>query len=369
MRKLARIERIDNIEPIEGADRIETAVVDGWKVVVSKDEGFSKGDLVVFFEVDAYLPIEPRYEFLRKYSYKKLDFKDGNPEGHRTEGFRLKTVRLRGVYSQGLVMPLTTFEPEIKKRFGCTSNDGWKGVEEGADLTADLDVKLFVKPIPMEQTGIVKGNIPFSIPVTEQERIQNLPEYFEEMEDIPFEETEKINGMSMTVYWKDGKFGVCKRNWELKEDDRNIMWRVARNLDLERALEGIGMNVALQGELAGEGIQGNTLGLAGQSYFLFDAWDIDNRRYLTGNERAKIFQELQGKCDIKHVPVINEEIKIFEEYSIDKMDDLISRASGKSLVTKGRAREGIVFKSTKLVNGQTASFKVVDNKYLLKHGG
>jgi len=380
-RKLARIEKIGEILPIEGADVIEAVIIGGWKVVVRKDEGFKKGDLVMFFEIDAYLPIEPRYEFLRKYSYKKLDFKDGNPEGLREEGFRLKTVKLRGVYSQGLVMPLTAFKDEIGKipislnvikdalsknlrvdNAGTLKFNVPLDSLVGMDFTGILDVKVFTKPIPIEEKGKVKGMLPFSIPETEQERIQNLPEYFEEMMDIPFEETEKVNGKSMTTYHNNGEIGVCKRNWELVDDDDNLYWKIAKDLDLEGKLKEMDLNIALQGEAAGEGINKNPLGLVGKHYFIFNIWDIEKRRFLTFGERIGIVNEL----GLEHVPIINEEIKIFQEYSIERMDDLVARSRGKSWVTTGKQREGIVFKSTVLINGQTVSFKVLDNKQVMK---
>ena len=98
-RKLATIETILNLEPIPEADRIETATVRGWKVVVQK--GLHKvGDKVIYCEIDSFLPEKPEYEFLRKGgSYKVL------ADGSR--GFRLKTIRLRGVTSQGIVFPLS----------------------------------------------------------------------------------------------------------------------------------------------------------------------------------------------------------------------------------------------------------------------
>ncbi len=98
-RKLASIRQISQLEPIEGADKIELATVDNWKVVVAKDVGHKVGDLVVYCEIDSFLPVKPEYEWLRKSSYKKLS--DG------TEGFRIKTVKLRSQLSQGLILPLS----------------------------------------------------------------------------------------------------------------------------------------------------------------------------------------------------------------------------------------------------------------------
>jgi len=108
-RKLATIRKVNEIKPIEGADMIELAIVDGWQCVVKKGE-FKPGDPGVYFEIDSYLPIEERYEFLRKSSYKKIP---DQLQGQRAEGFRLKTVKLRGQISQGLMLPPGYF-PRIK---------------------------------------------------------------------------------------------------------------------------------------------------------------------------------------------------------------------------------------------------------------
>ena len=71
-RKLATIRKINDLSPIEGADKIEVATVDGWKVVVAKDVGHKIGDWVVYCEIDSFLPIKEEFEFLRKSSYKKM---------------------------------------------------------------------------------------------------------------------------------------------------------------------------------------------------------------------------------------------------------------------------------------------------------
>ena len=64
-RKLASIQRVREILPIEGADAIELAVVNSWKIVTKKGE-FKPGDLCVYFEIDSFLPMEKDFEFLRK---------------------------------------------------------------------------------------------------------------------------------------------------------------------------------------------------------------------------------------------------------------------------------------------------------------
>jgi RNA ligase (TIGR02306 family) len=100
-RKLATVRKITDIRPIEGADMIELATVGGWNVVVGKDVGHKIGDKVIYCEIDSFLPIREEFEFLRKSSYKKMDDQ---------EGFRLRTMKLRGQVSQGLILPLSILE-------------------------------------------------------------------------------------------------------------------------------------------------------------------------------------------------------------------------------------------------------------------
>ena len=100
-RVLASVRVIKDISPIEGADKIEVATVDGWKVVVAKDVGHKVGDMVIYCEIDSFLPIREEFEFLRKSSYKKMGDE---------EGFRLRTIKLKGQISQGLILPLSILE-------------------------------------------------------------------------------------------------------------------------------------------------------------------------------------------------------------------------------------------------------------------
>ncbi len=215
-RKLATIRKITNITPIEGADKIELVTVGGWKVVAAKDVNHKIGDLVVYCEIDSFLPIKEEFEFLRKSSYKKLS--DG------TEGFRLKTIKLRGQVSQGLILPIK--ELSIFQ-FASSSN-----LSEGDDVTDILGITKYEPPIPAELAGKVKGGFPHFIPKTDEERVQNLSKEYDEWKlqsKHKFYVTEKLDGSSATYYIKDGVFGVCSRNLELLETEGNTFWKVARD--------------------------------------------------------------------------------------------------------------------------------------------
>ncbi len=349
-RKLVTIRKVNEIKPIEGADKIELAIVDGWQCVVKKGE-FKPGDPGVYFEIDSYLPIEERYEFLRNSSYKKIP---DQLKGQRAEGFRLKTVKLRGQISQGLILPLDLF-PELKT------------TAAGTDITGLLNVQLYEPPIPANLAGQVRGKLPGFLKKTDEERIQNLPEYFTEYKDMAFECTEKIDGSSMTVYYTGDDLGVCSRNLNLKEDDTNTLWKVANALELHKLLKELNRNLALQGEIAGEGIQKNPLKVKGQHFFLFNIWNIDKREHLPPEERMEIFHFLEKRVPIKHVPILSPAVKVFEKFKT--MPEFLDFAVGKSFLNKDVHREGVVFKSLESIGREIVSFKAISNKYLLKHDG
>ena len=230
-------------------------------------------------------------------------------------------------------------------------------IEEGADLTELLGIQKYEAPIPACLAGEVRGNFPSFIPKTDQERIQNLTSYFWSWREEPmeFEVTEKLDGSSMTVYQNQGVQGVCSRNLDLKETEQNTFWRVAKAAQLH---EKIGdRNLALQGELVGEGIQGNRYKLKGQHFFVFDIYDIDESRYLTHQERVAFCAE----NNISHVPVLGTtKLDIYANVS-----SILEDAEGESDLCLGVEREGLVFKS--LLHSDV-SFKAISNKFLLKGG-
>ncbi len=340
-RKLATIRKITNITPIEGADKIELVTVGGWKVVAAKDVNHKIGDLVVYCEIDSFLPIKEEFEFLRKSSYKKMS--DG------TEGFRLKTIKLRGQVSQGLILPIK--ELSIFQ-FASSSN-----LSEGDDVTDILGITKYEPPIPAELAGKVKGGFPHFIPKTDEERVQNLSKEYDEWKlqsKHKFYVTEKLDGSSATYYIKDGVFGVCSRNLELLETEGNTFWKVARELDLENKMKSLNMNISLQGELIGEGIQGNPYKIKGQTVRFFTGFDIDKFKRISFTQLVVMLMEL----NLQYVPVLNDE---FGFVLPDTIEGMLEYAEGKSQLNENTEREGVVVRS---MDG-TISFKAISNKFLL----
>lgn len=341
-RKLASVRVISNIQPIPNADKIELVTVDGWNVVVAKDVGHKVGDLVIYCEIDSFLPIREEFEFLRKSSYKKMG---------DVEGFRLRTVKLRGQVSQGLILPMSVLNPPDTNIYVTPF--------EGLDVTEMLDIVKYEPPIPAELAGKVKGAFPSFIPKTEEFRIQNLTKEYEEWKyqsKHKFYVTEKLDGSSATFYVKDGEFGVCSRNLELLETEGNTFWKVARELDLENKMKSLGKNISLQGELIGEGIQGNPYKLKGQTIRFFTGYDIDKRERIGFIHFTVMIMDM----GLKYVPVVNPE---FGFLLPDTIEEMLQYAEGKSALNPDTEREGVVVRS---LDG-SISFKAISNKFLLNH--
>ena len=345
-RKLASIRTISAIEPIEGADRIVLYKIDGWNVISQKD-AFVVGDLCIYFEIDSFLPVRPAFEFLRKNCFKTTK--------NLGDGFRIKTMKMKGVVSQGLILPISDISGMVPVDVNVSFCDG-------DDLTELLSVQKYEKPIPNHLQGKIRGNFPSFIPKTDQERIQNIRRSdLDRHMRTNFELTTKMDGSSMTVYWKDGYFGVCSRNLDLKDETldgggENIFWKVAKGLLLDKR-ENVD-NIAIQGELVGPGMNGNRARFDRHHFFVFDVWDITTHSYLSSKERII----LCAKLGLEHVPVIkNVQFGYFlpdKEFLLEYAEEVTT----KNEVGLELPGEGFVAKS----EDGSFSWKAISNKYLLE---
>ncbi len=354
MRKLASVRQIVDIQLIEDADAIELAIVDGWKCVIKKNE-FNIGDLVIYIEVDSWVPHELAPFLSKGQEPREFDGVLGN---------RLRTVKLRGQISQGLLLPLSKEKNEFKYEHPYAALEILNGnvacVKLGDDVTDLLKIKKWEPAVPAQLAGEVSGKLSSKIPITDEERIQNLAsEIGSLIAGHTFEKTIKLDGASMTVFHENGIHGVAGRNWIYRDKGDNTFWRVAKKNNLVEALMSYGKNIALRGELIGEGIQENNEKIKGHDFYLFNIWDIDNQKYLDPETRDKTVCELNRiGANIKQVPSEG-----FVTFNKDvTVEDILALADGKSLFAKNR--EGIVFKR---VDGNF-SFKAISNWYLLKHG-
>lgn len=345
-RRLVTIRKINDIRPIEGADAIEVATVDGWDVVVSKKENHKVGNLVVYFEIDSFLPRWEEFKFLEKNCLRKMG---------DAEGLRLRTIKLRGQVSQGLIMPL---ERKLNAwLLNVESKDIRRVVEEDQDVTELLEVIKWDPPLPASLGGVAKGNFPSFIRKTDQERVQNnFRKVFDAHRDHNWEVSLKLDGSSFTAYYNEGKFGVCSRNLDLAESEENSFWQAARKYSIETTLklikETAGFNVAVQGELMGPGIQGNREGFKELKMFVFNFFNIDKQEYvdpITANLLTK-------NLGLDYVPILLTGTLDFKDVA-----EVLQYAEGPSITHP--IREGLVFKS---INDPSLSFKAISNSYLLK---
>jgi RNA ligase (TIGR02306 family) len=402
MRKLVTIRKIQDIVPIKGADRIELSIIDGWECVIPKGK-FTIGDVVVYTETDSFIPIKEPFMFLKDVQGSVKKNKD-NEEGFKIRVHQMgpkKTPENDALgyvkqTSNGLILPLDDFETTIPDIHDLPID---------TDLTERVGAKVFEKFVAGETKDVAFGGMPASVRMTDQERIQNNIKWFGKYHDITFEVTEKIEGTSASFVFSDGSFKVCNRTLDLKNTPGCKHWDYAIVHGIEKAMRDFGKNISLQGELAGEGIEKNHLDLKDVHFFLFDIWDIDKRRYFTPQERKDVFEWFRDACGIEHVPIMDPCASIDPDGSISRAQAGIARldldraagtvdkerfdrdvielnstmragvkkfvemANGDSVVTPGRKREGLVFKSNELVNGQTVSFKVISDAYKIKHDG
>jgi RNA ligase (TIGR02306 family) len=333
MRKLASIQRITAIDPIPNADAIEVASVLGWKVVVKKDE-FKVGDLAVYMEIDSVPPDVPEYAFL----WKNTEMRPNN--------FRIRTVKLRGQISQGILFSLGV----LGRRYGW----GDEVLPEGYDVSEMLKVTKYEAPLPAGSNDIA-GQFFDGVPKTDEERVQSETgmRHLEDLQGLPYVITVKLDGSSMTVAMHDEKVKVASRNYRLKETSESSYWS-ALTPGLRECIEDH-PHFAIQGELCGPGIQNNRLGLSKPTFFGFTLYDRNAGQRL-GHGALAALGVLYG---FGVVPIL--EMGVEFNYAAD---ELLVLAEGKYEGTQNE-REGIVIRCA---TNPSLSFKAISNRYLLKGG-
>ena len=336
-RKLASIQVIKELSPINGADAILCAKVLGWECVVKKSE-FQVNDRCVYFEIDSVLPIAQWNDHLRKEEGKKL---------------RVRTIRLRGQLSQGLAMPLSIIP----------SGE----YEVGQDVTSIVGVEKYEPVVPAHLSGMAKGNFPAFLHKTDETRLQSEPRVLDEAvsKGLVLVGTLKMDGTSFTAYRRDDEFGVCSRNLDLKETEGNAHWRMARKLKLEEILRNEPRNLSIQGEICGPSIQANRLGLSESKLYLFNLFDIDTGKYLSHNELS-VFAKKHG---LNVVPTVHRLDFGGAVVPIDT-SHLLNIANNLNY-DNGTPAEGIVWRSaceiySDVLKGRM-SFKTISNRFLEKY--
>lgn len=392
MRKLASIQKVLNVRPIDGADRIEVVDVLGWSVVVQKGE-FKPGDPCVYFEVDAFLSAnDPRY----------ATFEERFSNWGEKRGMRLRTIKLRKQISQGLVLHPAQFT-ELPK-----------GYAEGDDVTDILKIE---KWEAIEDTGSPSGGMgaktagaakfPAFIRKTDQERVQNYINELGKHTEETFEISIKLDGSSMTVFrvsksspqyeyckldletralrnmswvgkqvYKLKKFfgysieapeafeGVCSRNIQLDLNGSNHFSEYVRKHDILGKMAMLAGNYAIQGELVAPSIQENYERVSDFEFYVFDIFDIDTQEYL----KPRVVRAECEFAGLKTVPILETEATLVGVTGTteprEMVDKILAHAEGPGM-NPGVKREGEVWKS----NQSDFSMKAISNSYLLKKDG
>ena len=358
-RKLAHIEKIEWIRPIEGKDRIVLAGVLGWTVIIQKAD-YAVGDKIIFCEIDSVFPEKPEFEFLR------------------SKKFRIKTMKMAGCISQGICFPLSILPngeynigDDVTDIIGIIQYEPTMDVEERPESNDTKTVKKYPSflmrwkwfrklVLPKKQA---KG-FPTFISKTDETRIQNAPFYLEM--DCNWVATEKIDGQSgsFTLQKIKGKhfwnkdtydFAVCSRNLRKWTKDTSSFWSVAERYNIENVLHDIIWDnewVAIQGECVAPNVQGNKYKVDKPDLYVF------NLIYPSGRVGSVEAANIIYKHGLKFVPIIDENVNI-KGMSVP---EVLQYATGKSALYN-TLREGIVFRST---DGKQ-SFKAVSPDFLIKY--
>lgn len=370
-RKLAHIEKVEWIRPIQGADKIVLCGVLGWQCVVAKKDGFKEGDKVVYIEIDSVVPEKPEFEFLRD------------------RKFRVKTIKLKGEVSQGLVVPLSILGKNrpVKLELGDDVTD-LIGIVKYLSPSEQEEIKAEIRRAATEKNRLKKflmryswfrklnsshkqkSGFPYWVSKTDEERIQNMPRVLDDFTAESVYVTEKIDGQSATftgkmvpmfnnflgkVFPKKFLFVVCSRN--LTTNDReSLYWRVAKKYNLEKVLRE-NPKLTIQGEQVDTKVQGNKYKVTEPQLFVFNVIDHENKYQYN-------FEEMSNFCNkygLKTVPYL------FDGQLSNigaTVNEVVEYSKGKSILLD-IPREGIVVRSIK--NGKKVfSFKCINPDFLLK---
>lgn len=332
-KNLAVVKRIIDVQPAKDSDYLDIVHVDGWKSVVRKEDGFKAGDLCVFVCIDSILPA-------------------GFPGFSEDEPTKIKTRKMRGNLSQGLVVPTAVLN----------GNPFY----EGMDVTEQLGITKYQKAIIND--SLIVGSFPSHlVPKTDEPHVQSYPDCLAEMLGLPYVMTIKEDGRSCTMlYSPDGDFKVCSRNCELHRESNCAEWELARKYMVEDILSDY-KHYAIQGEVCGPKINGNRAKYQEYKFFVFDVYDMKNQQYLGYKE----FSEFINTYAVLPSVEVVERGEYFS-YNIGELTEIVECIhNAASFIKEANLPlvEGIVVRPLKPVYSPTLqrrlSFKVCNPKYLL----
>lgn len=392
-RKLASIQEIKSVNPIENADAIEVAKVLGWEVVVKKGS-VKEGDKIVYFEIDSFLPPSEKYSFVGKERINPITLGSDS----EVRGIRLATVVLRGQVSQGLIVKFQDLDPTPSGKSIEELVEYLSSLEVGTEVTEILGVQKFERPEILGELGKIVGTFPSHyISQTDEERVQNEPKDYKEIKGGSYYITSKVDGSSITNIWANGELVSATRNNTLGRENE-IKKLLEKNSVLEM-LRKNNQNIIFQSELYGVKIQKNSLGIVGNRLATFtisedgavlgleemldkvDQFNLEIPEIIEigsddEEELNRILQKIEeinskredvdptktssGLLKIKVHNVRNSNMN----YTIN---ELIEKANGRKYSTSKNLEEGFVVRPIKKTNTRKPiSFKVLNNKFLLK---
>lgn len=388
MRTLATVQTIKSLEAIPEKDKIVLASFEntGWHVIVGKDDNLKVGDRCIYIEYDSVLPEWPEYEFLRKRCWNE-----------KWKGFRIRNMKMGGVYSEGIVFPLTLITIRFPR---------YIQLSEGMDVTDVLEIvkydpeamaeKLLLEEIERRKKKyplIIRFLLKFAFfrdimfprkktnwPVwahhSDETRVQVLPYVYDQYIGTRCYATEKIDGQSALFGVNKREFAVCSRNLRLPEPtklkgmyiaEKFNYWLTAQKYDIEaklrKAQKEMGIDLYVQGEQCGPGISENKYGFTELKFFVFNIFDITHKKYFGWNDILTFCVKYE------FFPVYL--LEVFD-FHFNNIDELVNYSKGNSFFAP-IPREGVVIRSLDPMppgNGMAnmMSFKVINPDFALKYG-
>lgn len=372
-RALAHIEKIEWVRPIPNADKIVTYGILGWEVIDQKDK-YKVGDKVIYCEIDSVLPDKPEFEFMSKYK------------------FRIKTIKLKGQISQGLILPIYEHFALKQEYF-----------KDGQNVTEDLGITKYLSPSEREEISQQEKKIaneknklkkflmryywfrrlflskkqkqgfPYWVSKTDEERIQNIPHVLEQFKDKEVYITEKVDYQSATFtgkmvpntlpiigrfLHKKYQFVVCSRNLTVT-DKNTLYWKIAQKYNLEQILKE-NPTLTIQGEQGDTKVQGNKYGIKEPTMWVFNIIDHEKNYHYNWKE----LYDFCKKYNLNTVPILDMQSKLFKYGST--VQELVEFSKGKSIINPNVEREGIVVRC--IENGKKLlSFKAINPNFLLEY--
>jgi len=358
MRDLASVQKISKLTPIEGADKIEVASVLGWEVIVGKGI-HQEGELIVYIEPDVILPEKSEFEFLRSRCWNKT-----------YKGFRIKNMKMRGIFSQGIIFPIQTIGLKnalhakegqvVREEIGCVryapeelkqkaQAKQYKGFKKYL-FKYKIFRKLFL-PKPFKNSSY-----PTNIAKSSETNIQKDFNRLSNFADIRYYKSEKLEGQASTYSIEKGKFCIYSHNVKLKMSNTGNWQTIANQLNIEDKLfdykKRNKVDLCIQGEIIGEGIQKNIYKIVGKDFHIYRIKDLSNNKYLEIDEMIECCCEL----GLNSVPILERNVTLY-----DTVKGILEDSNGQSTLYKVK-REGVVWRSE---TDQTIGFKARSPKYLL----